>query len=464
MFYLYEQTIVIKEFLEKTLFTADPQKQKLFLGFYVESFLTEEEKNKKNRFEKENILKKLLEADHFEKTFSAIENDFYDLKKNFHSTNLPQVEPEYNFFYHLHHLVTFDFDLFFSKVNSSFHSKMLKAPTVNNLRGTKIVNELKDFYYTIATLTKKINPEKSIEQLWIRAKGEDGKVWVKKTQDTISNAYKILQSDLSPEIILNLIRYIESSPKLKIKTSSSFISILHTHRKEMYETFLKTKEIVLQLYSEKSMKNEIVKLFGSDFLLPIPGYNEELISLLEEKGNSEIKAIKGVKLLKTFILKVYEENYREIINTFLIEGFFIDKDFQTSFADAYFQINGLKNLYQEFETDMNSSTSNSFKTLLTLLISSKTIINSNKIQMTTEIINEKILIIQKKGAEILHRFGKELFTALNEYKLPKPEKISNIRSLKGAGNREFISSMVDFYKRISLYLKLSQTFIYTEKK
>ena len=53
---------------------------------------------------------------------------------------------------------------------------------------------------------------------------------------------------------------------------------------------------------------------------------------------------------------------------------------------------------------------------------------------------------------------------LKDYKSQPPQKISNIRNIKGPGTKEFISSMVEMYSLMVKYLKLSKRIIPSDEK
>ena len=98
IFSLYEQTLVLKDFFDKTLFHKDENRRKLFLYFYIDSFLSDELKKKKDSFDKNLIAKRLRESNTPQKTIELIEHDFMNFKKNYHRENMPEAEEEYNFF------------------------------------------------------------------------------------------------------------------------------------------------------------------------------------------------------------------------------------------------------------------------------------------------------------------------------------------------------------------------------
>lgn len=457
MFSLFKNILICFEFLDSTVFSGDSKRKRVYTRFYIESFFSESDIEFLDKFTKDYIIKKLGDSDNPNKTISLIENEFYDFRKKITSANFPQIEKEYNFFNSIYHLCIFNYEGFFSKFDPSFSFKNIKQPSYSSISGSEISGELKDFYYIIASLPKKIEVVDSIAKLSAREKGPDAAKFAKTVQQAINDIYKTLQSDLNSDIILNMIRYIESNPKVKIRIFHENLKIIDEYKKEMADNFNAVKNQVVQQFSESTFQKDVKELFGMRKLQQVEGYNDELIMLLERNGY-DIKSIKGLRIAKTFIYDLYEQSNKDVVNSFILEGFFADKEFQKEFSEAFFRINELKKIFHEKEEEICSSGSNSFKTLV-LLMGGNSKANDKKIRMTMSVIEERINSLIKRSAEDFFAFGKILFVALNEYKKTKPEKITNIRQIKGGANKEFITSIVNFYNAITKYIKITKPFI-----
>lgn len=463
MFSLYEQTLPLKDFFDKTLFNKDETRRKLFLHFYIDSFLPEELKKKKDSFEKKLIAKRLCESSNPQKTLELIEHDFADFKKNYEHESMPGVESEYNFFYQLYHLVNFDFESLFIKMDLSFNPNIPQVPVLKSCDATRISDDLKDFYYIIVAL-KRIseNSNNSIEKLIDRYSNENAKNAAGKIKNSINTIFKLIQSDLSIEIILCMIRYIDSNPYLKIKVSIENIAILDAYRKEIGNSFAKTKEEALDIFNNESIQNEISNLFKNVQLERIQNYTDELIIHLDEY-NLELHGMQALNVTKTFI-KVYDETYREQINIFFINGLFNDKEFQRDFSDTYFRMNELKDENLTIEEEITTNSENSLTTLESLLSTLVSSVTEKKIKMITAEINVIVNTHLRHCFSCVHSFASKMEEILNDYKSQAPKKISNIRSIKGSGTRDFISSMIEMYSMMVKYLKLLKRIIPSEEK
>ena len=173
--------------------------------------------------------------------------------------------------------------------------------------------------------------------------------------------------------------------------------------------------------------------------------------------------MQALKVTKTLI-KIYEENYREQINIFLVNGLFNDKEFQRDFSDAYFRVNELKGEFLMTEKEITNNPENSLTTLESLMSTPKSAITEKKIRMLTSEINSIINTHLRYCFSCIPNFASRMEEVLRDYKSQASLKISNIRSLKGSGTKEFIMSMAEMYSMMVKYLKLSKKIIPSEEK
>ncbi|HBD96157.1 MAG: hypothetical protein A2015_07490 [Spirochaetes bacterium GWF1_31_7] len=461
MFNFFNNILICFEFLDSTLFSNDDKRKRVYTKFYIESFLSDADLEIRDKFTKEYIIRKLNETDNPNKAISLVENEFVEFKKKLSGSDLFKVEPEYNFFNCMYHICIFNYESFFSKFDPSFSLKNVKQPVFSAILGSEILNELKDFYYIIASLPKKMSVIESVRKLSSREKGPDAEAFAKKVQQAIDEIYKIIQSEITPDIILNMIRYIDSNPKVKIRVFHESLKIIEDYKKNLNESFNSIKNVVIQQFSESTLQKDIKDLFRGKQLVTIEGYNEALIDLMGKK-NVECRGVQGLRITKTFLMETYEQNSKDVVNTFILEGFFGDKDFQKKFSDAFFRVNELKKLFLEKEQEIANAGSNSFKTLALLLGGGTN--NEKKIKMTLSVIEERIRILNLRVVEDFLVLGKNLFITLSEYKKTKPEKITNIKEIKGGGNKEFIAYIVNFYTSITKYIKLMKNYVESDSE
>ncbi len=465
MFSMFEQFEKFKSVIETTIFASDEKKSQLYLNYLIEANLSEEAKNKGDRFLREFMLQKMKESENPSKSMKVIEDEYNLYKNNFTKANMPRFETEYNLLYKLYNLSTFNFDLFFSKFDPYFNKT--KAPAYNPVSGREVVNDLKDLYFLIGSLPTKSDVSGMLTKLYERISESDAKRFGKVANQAIEAIYKLCADELNPQKILSMCKYIEEKPKLSIGIEIKPMSILDKYRKDLDERFTKNKEFVLQRVSEETIYMEIQQLFNGKPLLQLKNYTEEMIGDMEATGIMGLEGIQPFKITKTFIYEMYEKEFKNTINSLIIESFFNDKSYQTKFSDRFFAANELANYIAEVETSIGETGANSFMKLHSHIKSYK--INNNKsieikITKMIESINEKMRESNKRCAELLYGLGVHLYESLQDFKSPKPINITNMKTIKGGGNKEFITAVVNIYNLISKYLKIMKNYVALDTK
>lgn len=458
IFLLYTHILSYKSILESTIFHNDEKRAQLYLNHFIESNLTEDIRSKREKFTKEMMWQKVMESENINRTLNDIENDFNLYLTFLTKHNMPKFESEYYLLYKLNFLSTFNFELFFSKFDTDYVAGSM--PNYSPVMGNEILNDLKDLYFLVASLPPRVDLTISFQKLYGRT-DESFKEQAKKSQQSINKLYKLINDELSPHKLLALCKYVSEELKLRINVEQKSFSILEKYRKELKNRFLKNKDFVIEKYSEKSLLQDVQSLFEGKQLLQIKGYNDELVKALEDNNFNQISGIQAIKITKTFILELYETKIKDVINTLILEAFFNEKDFQTEFSNRFFASNELREYIIGFEESLATTGKNSFNFLRTSLGSFKSsnASSENKIARLIEILNDKIRHGNEKCATNLYKLATCIYKSLQDYKNPQPINISNIKSIKGTQNKDFINQLASCYNDIAKYIKIVKNFI-----
>lgn len=461
IFNLYKSTEILKSMFESSIFSVDDKKSAIFLNYFIDMNSPPEISSKKDKFTRESMWQKVVESDNPTKVIKSIEEEFNMYKNFFTKTRMPKFEQEYYLMYKLYQLSTFNFELFFSKFDHEFKPKSEQLPNYTPVLGVEILNDIKDLYFLITLIPPKIDLTSAFNKLFSRLSEENYKTYTKNCITAVNNLYKIIQDDLSQDKLITLARYIAEDPKLKIPIEQKNFSILEKYRKDIEDRFHKNKESILLKYSEQSQVQEIKELFRDKNLLHIEGYTEELVEALDKNNFEHIAGMQVLKITKTFLFYNYEKSIKDTINTFVIEAFFNDKDYQTVFSNKFFAANELLEFFKNFEISIFEGGSNSLKQLSSMF-SKNGVTNQVKVKRTIELINEKIDGCNKKCAETLYGLGVKIYEILQDYKSPKPAKVNNIKTIKGSQNKDFINQIAGCYSDIGKYIKIVKNFINIE--
>jgi hypothetical protein len=455
---LYQQCLTLRTVLESTIFAPDEKKALLFLNYFIDCNLPPEIASKKEKFTKEAIWQKMIESDNPNKTIKSIQDEFTMYKNNFVKSKMPKFESEYYALYRLYSLASFYFESLFSKFDADFISGSASSACYSPATTDELVNDISDIYYLISLLPPKTDLSNAFTKLYARISEENSKALAKTATQAVNSIYKIVSDELPPDKLITLAKFISENPKLRLPVENKPFSILEKYRKEIEEKFAKTKDIIMERYSEQSQIQEIKSLFKDKTLLPINGYTEELVEAIEENNFEPIVGIQALKVTKTFVMEIYEQSIRDSINSLIVEAFFNEKDYQSEFSNRYFAANELKDFFIEFEENLSNSAGNSFRLLNAMFMKN---VNSNemRIRKVIETVNDKIIHCNKKCAEVFYNLAVKIYEILQDYKLPKPIRINNIKQIKGSINREYVNNLANYYGQIAKYIKIIKSFI-----
>jgi|GEM_PF-1334024 len=447
-----------KILLDTTIFSSDEKRAQIYLNHFIESFLSEDIRAKKEKFTKDMIWKKIMEAENVSKTVKGIEDEFIMYKSFLNKKNLPRLEEEYYLMYKLNSLATFNFELFFSKFDPYY--TLPSQPNYAPVLGDEIIVDVEDLYFLITSLPKKVDLTNAFEKLYMKNEG-DYKSLAKKSQQSVNKIFKMISDDLSPRILISLCKYIKEDIKYTISIQPKFFSILDRYRKDIETVFMRNKEFVLEKYSEKSLQQDVESLFNGKHLLNINGFTDTLKKAIETNNLDPISGIMALKITKTFIMEIYEKSIKDTMNTLILEAFFSEKEYQMEFSNVFFAANELRDIVSGCEELLSGSGKNSFSHLEILIKNYKmdNKVAENKITMQVDLINERIRHCNEKCANVLYKLANNVYNIIQDYKGQKAIYVTNIKAIKGSQNKEFINQLAKAYNDIAKYIKIIKNFI-----
>ncbi len=447
---------------ESTIFAREEAKANIYLGYLIDSYLPKEIADKKIRFTAEAMWEKVAETADFQKEMRNIEDDFNLYKSYFVKAKIPKFDQEYMLLYKLYNLSTFNFKSLFFAFDTKYSPKSGLPPIYHPISGIDIIADLKDLYFLIASLPQKHDLTIAFNTIFSRQNEETARENSKMTINSINNVYKLISDELSLDKLLALCRYIEEDPKLKIQIEMKYVSILDKFKKEMVDRFNKNKELITRKYSVESQGKDIKELFKGASLMEIDGYRKEIAELISDRDLMPLNGIQAMRITKTFINNVIAGELKATINSLLIEGFFVEKEFQNDFSERFFNTLELVDSFKEFEDSITTSGQTSLKNLYSMLTLSSS--SESKLSRAIEGINDKIFHFNKKCLDVMYNFASKLFLILQDYQTSPPARISNIKTLKGQQNKEFMAVIISGYNDSVKYCKIMKNLTKSEEE
>jgi len=210
---------------------------------------------------------------------------------------------------------------------------------------------------------------------------------------------------------------------------------------------------------EKTVVHELKELFHDADLLEFKGYNSSLSQTLADNNFLSFSHIKPICILKSFIYAKFQNNLREALKKIVVEGYFEDKLFETTFSSTFHGSDAIIDKISQFEEDLNGSGH------ITVANINKYLDNHNEGKPVSAALNKLVETIDFRadslvgqGANLLFNLGNHLYRILVDAKQSSPIEVTNIKVIRGINNREFLKDLADGYDDIKRFIKIISHF------
>lgn len=183
----------------------------------------------------------------------------------------------------------------------------------------------------------------------------------------ISALQTILEKELPKDTILNIIRYVKEEPDFEDTTEFKETPIISDFCERLEARFSADSKKLLLIFQESKIDTLITAAFGTQKFYTFSGYNEEVNAHLKKSTSLSFDWIRPMELLRTFTRQNFEANMKFFLKTVLVEGFFIENNFQKNLGAAFYYCENLSNTFEEFERLFADGEKCSAKTIISLL-------------------------------------------------------------------------------------------------
>ena len=212
---------------------------------------------------------------------------------------------------------------------------------------------------------------------------------------------------------------------------------------------------------DETISEEVASLFNDTPLEEVGCYNQAYNSLLQTEVSMSFKWILPMKILKTF-LKVYlTEGAKALLNDIVIEGFFNNPAYKTSFSSIVFAaINAEKEL-AEFEDSFGPDKRNSIAVLESYIKDSKKDKDFYKrLEKMVQAINEDAHKVLQAQCTSLVSLSRQLADLLADAKKPSSEIISNLKVLMmSSRNRDNTNFLEANYGNWNIFFEIMKNYV-----
>lgn len=272
----------------------------------------------------------------------------------------------------LYDFCSFDFYDFFSRFTELTERRLAEIvengtmPQFAPVRAESVMKELLDLNFVLKNLKVEKDVIDAIETLHSKVAGSAENKFLFVMQQ-ITTLKTIIEEELPSDTVLNMIRYVKGEPDFEDKTEVTKTPIIADFSERLEARFSADSKKLVLIFQESKIDTLITEAFGTQKFYTFSGYNEETNKHLKNSTALSFDWIRPMELLRTFTRQTFEPNIKQFLKVVLVEGFFIDTNFQKNLGAAFYYCDNLPNTFEEFERMFADDEKCSVKTINSLL-------------------------------------------------------------------------------------------------
>ncbi|MCD1654381.1 DUF5312 family protein [Treponema zuelzerae] len=437
LYQMYQFIAPIREILSATLASTDKRISEKYRDFLIESSLATEQLALRRTFLYQERIKALI-ASHLSPE-RVIEEQAKQFSQFIKALDTPQVQQSSRLIeklFCLHDFCQFDFNSFFANFDPAFKTHAGQDTTVENpsfkpVEVAEIVPQLMDLHYLVSRLEISKQVIETVAELESKRTNDEMTPESHSRIDRIFQALMwLLQKKLSADTLLTIIRLTKNDPDFKPEQPSLKIDHIADYREHITEFFHSDSRKLQKEQQENEIKTLIEGAFGNRPLETIAGYNESTAALLQDFTPFSLDWVKPLEIIKTFSIHHFTPHYRQILKSIIVEGYFNNRNLQSSFAGSFSFCESIPAKLREFEQLFEDNQPCSLKIMTGYLTEMQNGLDFEKPlrKMVENMNNHAKGFVQQAVTQLSDVFN-FCIIILEDNKKTIPDYITNIRNL-----------------------------------
>ncbi len=367
----------------------------------------------------------------------------------------------------LRHLVEFchfNFTSFVQAFDPNFiPNDFTYSPSYAAVPVAKTINLLEDFYYILAGFTVTSSVANAVIAIAQLKKGNE-------LSDTEKNNYLgnlkkinyVVTKVLPSEKIKAIIRFARQDVNFEPQVGAFNGSPRQDFATMLRERFDADERRIKTEIQDERISEDLRELFvDKNSMQEITGYNQTYNKLLQEETSLSFQWTLPIKILKTFVLQYLPSNIHTLLNDIVIEGFFNNPAFKSSFSQIVYAAIGVESEIQVFEESFGSDQKNSIAVMESYIKDSKKDKDFyKKLEKMVRSINDDAHNVLQRSVTALNSLYKQMGELLADAKKPSCEIIQNLKVLMmSSRNKERTNFLESTYENWKFFFEIMKNYV-----
>lgn len=339
---------------------------------------------------------------------------------------------------------------------------LMYKPNYKEIPASTAQNLLEDLYYQASGLSITTTTADAVIALAQLRKGSELTEDEKKSYlGNLKKINYILTKILNSEKLKTLIRmcrqdlaYEPNVAQYSGSPRQDFANMLQT-RFDADEQRIKTE------IQDETISDKVSALFPDIPLEEVGSYNQSYNGLLQAEVSMAFKWILPMRILKTFLHVYLPEGAKGLLNDIVIEGFFNNPAYKSSFSSIVFSAINAEKEILEFEESFGADKKHSIAVLESYIKDSKKYKDFfKKLEKMVQSINDDAHKVLQAVCTSLASLSRQLGELLADAKKPSSEIISNLKVLMmSSRNRDNTNFLESNYEKWNIFFEIMKNYV-----
>ena len=274
---------------------------------------------------------------------------------------------------------------------------------------------------------------------------------------------KVLQYRLSKDSLMALIRLIKRDSLFQPDLRRELVDYVDQYKQRLVTQYERDRERLLRERHETAVSKDIKDLLAGIDPVILDMYDEENDAYLRRETPHGFTHIKPLGILKTFVVGIFDNQIKETVKSILVEGYFDNKTFQNNLANILYQCDRTMGRIMAFEDGLRSNGRVSMvavRRYVEEMRHGKDIMSF--LDKLVEEINYKAREICEDETGLFEMLGMTMNEILADFRKSSPELITNIRTLGGVRNREYMTALAEGRRKLDTFVRIMRNFAFVK--
>lgn len=422
--------------------------------FLFDSLMEGKIKSLKEKLEKDNIRKHIVESSDPNKAIQEIKEQLKQFIQSFDSEVAVKVNETYNQIVNLSYLLSYDwyfvvhkFDAGISETNFDY------KPKFESLDGKYIVDDLIAINDYLASVN--FNQDFDNVLVYLKQISSDNSL-----SDILKKVISQLRNVKKDDYLIKIIQLIQKDPFFKPKNFSSRERIVQDYLMNFQMEIKTTIEESIKEINKNKINKLLMEIFNTTVIIRMKNYSVKINEFLSSKSVSVgLKYIDPLNYIKAFLLDICKGEIKPRIDLLIIKGTWESNALTGKYTELLNKINNLSTRVTEFDDKCSDEgmLGRDLRRLAGILKHDKNAQNS--IRKTITNIDAEAAKIIIDCINLTVEIGKDLKSLVEDFNNKSPKMIINFHKIKWEFSGDFNTDIVNIYKKLSNMVLLLKRFV-----